>query len=189
MRNYYLLIIFLLFGCNSKIFNPKAKRAEKERLQCTYCNIFMYKKDYLPIERNVTVFGLHYIEFVTQSNRIIGQREFEYIMPWKPGPMSLFSAKEWEALNDSRFCFLGKTKKELRKLFKDNEDEVSTKNGIHFYYFNGKNLKPIDGNPNDFRVDKMQYLQFINFDADSVFVGTARDSLQIKYCIETGNKK
>jgi len=153
---------------------------------CDYCNNFIKNDEHVPKERNVTIFGLHYIETVTESDRIIDQREFTYVLPWKPGPMKIYSLSEWKKLKKNRHCFIGKSKSELRELFKDNEDEVSTKNGIHFYFFNGVVPKPRDGEPTDFRVEKMQYLQFINFNADSVFVGNTNDSLMLKKCIEQG---
>ncbi len=176
-------VILILSNCSQRNILNTSKVKEKNIL-CDYCNNFIKNREYIPRERDVTIFGLHHIETVTESDRIIEQWEFTYVLPWEPGPMKIYSLAEWKSLNNSRYCFIGKSKNELREMFKNNEDEVSTKNGIHFYFFNGDVPSISNGKPTDFEVEKMQYLQFINFDADSVFVGNTNDSLMLKKCIE-----
>ena len=189
MKNLSIALTILILSSCSKKNTLATSVMNEQNFLCAYCEDFIQNRDHIPIERDVTTFGLHHVEFVTESDRIIVQWEFEYIMPWKPGPMIIYSLDEWGRLNDSRYCFIGKSKSELREMFKDNEDEVSTTNGLHFYFFNGVVPKPRDGKPTDFRVEKMQYLQFVNFDTDSIFVGSANDSLMLKKCIEQGLKK
>ncbi len=189
----YIVLIFLfsyLWSCNNSkniVSNKNEVQKRKIKYPCSLCDsLFSKNKIHIPKERFVNIDGWWIYEQAFSNDKIwVTHERLERVVPFHEGNMKIFNSKEFALFQNTTYCFIGKTKSELRKLFKEADEIVGAKNGIYFSYYIG-NVPEYDGKPTDFRVEEQRYIRFFNFSADSIFLGVKKDSIKLLDCIEKG---
>lgn len=196
MEKIKIVLIFLatvIIACRAtEKVSPNVNLVKKKyTLPCELCDFWInVEKAHLPKEKYL-IHTLPYVDEMIRSNdKILENYDSDHSEAIFPkGPLKIYTQLEWNRAKAMRFCFIGKTKDELRDIFAAKVYEiVSTKNGLHF----SSRIEHKEAESASYKINSPlgicsslsqgRYLQFINFSADSIYLGNHRDSTFLRQC-------
>ena len=138
----------LIFGCaaNKQTENITEQRKEVSYFPCEVCSdaindsfLFSYPLRYVDDEWYVTR-----EEVNEQTNQVENhQGYFERLSPFRPQSMNVYTEDELKEMKALVFCFIGKTKEEIKELLP--AKEIITNGNSLFFKFNVGRSKGVDG--------------------------------------------
>lgn len=198
ITNITQLVFCVMFFITCKVINKTPTKANLPKKEYTYscelCDFWINVEEaHLPKEKYLINTRPSVLEMVKWNDEIEeynnSNSEIEAVLP--VGPWRMYTQSGWNRATAMRFCFIGKTKNEIKDIFAhvDSLDIVSTKNGLHFFSIIGYKNADCDSDKITSLLQlcstfsQGRYLQFINFSADSTFLGNHRDSIFLNQCI------
>lgn len=189
----FCLIAFVSFCCKTpKPHSSVQKDISTQKIaqfDCDYCNkiinnsaLFSYPKRYVIDE----IFSFQ--ESVDEKTNKIrrGTVSTLRVRDFVPDSLRVYTFKEFEQMNKLKYCFIGKTRKEISHII-DSKEEFSMKNTLYFD-FNIATTTDFGCAENcQYTINQNRILAFEAFAESSesaVFLGDKNQQLLHKKCIE-----